>query len=87
MLAIELAESQVDEIFDLVEAHPGLTATVNLPDQQVAVNAPTPRIFEFEIDAGKKAQLLEGMDDIDTTLKYEADISRFEERFDPLSFA
>lgn len=87
MLAIELADAEVDEIFNLVEANPGLTATVNLPDQQVVVNAPTPRTFEFEIDASKKAQLLEGLDDIDTTLKFEADISRFEERFDPLSYA
>jgi 3-isopropylmalate/(R)-2-methylmalate dehydratase small subunit len=86
MLAIELGESLVDEIFHLVEARPGLTATVNLPDQQVVMNAPTPRIFEFEIDAGKKAQLLEGLDDIDTTLKFEADISRFEEHFNALSF-
>jgi 3-isopropylmalate/(R)-2-methylmalate dehydratase small subunit len=84
MLAIELAESQVDEIFNLVAAHQGLTATVNLNEQQVEVNAPTPLTLHFEIDAGKKSQLLEGLDDIDTTLQYEADISRFEERFDPL---
>jgi 3-isopropylmalate dehydratase small subunit len=50
----------------------------------VVVNAPTPRTFHFEIDAGKKSQLLEGRDDIDTTLQYAADISRFEERFDPI---
>jgi 3-isopropylmalate/(R)-2-methylmalate dehydratase small subunit len=85
MLAIELSEAEVDELFSLVAGHAGLTATVDLPDQQVVVNTTPPRTFRFQMDAGKKAQLLAGMDDIDTTLKYEADISRFEAAFDPLA--
>jgi 3-isopropylmalate/(R)-2-methylmalate dehydratase small subunit len=85
MLAIELSETEVNELFKLVADHSGLTATVNLPDQEVIVNSTTPRTFRFDMDAGKKARLIEGLDDIDTTLKYEADISRFEARFDPLT--
>jgi len=39
----------------------------------------------FEIDARAKAQLLKGLDDIDLTLRYEADIRRFEAQYDPLN--
>ena len=84
MLAIELCEADVDEIFDLVATHAGLTATVDLTAQRVTLHAPSPRVFEFEIDGGTKTQLLEGLDDIDLTLQYEADIKRFEARYDPL---
>jgi 3-isopropylmalate/(R)-2-methylmalate dehydratase small subunit len=84
MLAIELPEAAVDEIVDLVAKHEGLTATVALPDQRIVFNLATPRSFSFEIDSGTKTQLIEGLDDIDLTLNYEADISRFEAAFDPL---
>jgi 3-isopropylmalate/(R)-2-methylmalate dehydratase small subunit len=83
MLAIELAEADVETIFTLVTTNLGLKATVNLPTQQVAFHAATPCAFAFEIDEGTKMQLVNGLDDIDLTLRYEADISRFEAIFDP----
>ncbi len=85
MLAIELAEAEVDEIFELVGRHEGLTATVDLPAQQIVVNTPTPRTLAFDIDPGAKARLLEGKDEIDLTLRYEADISRFEAGYNPFN--
>jgi len=85
MLAIELTENEVEEIFRLVDAHPGLTASVDLPAQQIVFNLPHPRIYDFDIDPGTKKQLLEGKDDIDLTLQYEEDISRFEKAYDPLN--
>ena len=85
MLAIELSEADVVEIFDMVDEHAGLTATVDLPAQRVAFHLPSPRVFDFNIDAGAKKQLLHGLDDIDLTLQHEADISRFESRYDPLN--
>jgi 3-isopropylmalate/(R)-2-methylmalate dehydratase small subunit len=85
MLAVELGEAEVDEIFGLVARHAGLTATVDLPSQSIVVHAPTPATYNFDIDAGSKAQLIGGKDDIDLTLQYEADISGFESRFDPLN--
>lgn len=84
MLAIELSETEVDAIFDLVAATDGLTATVDLPAQTIVFNAPSPRTFSFDIDPGAKRQLVGGLDDIDMTLDYEADIRRFEAAFDPL---
>jgi 3-isopropylmalate/(R)-2-methylmalate dehydratase small subunit len=85
MLAIELSEADVDEVFNMVARQPGLTATVDLPAQRVVFNLPSPRRFDFKIDAGAKKQLLHGLDDIDLTLQYEADIRRFEAQYDPLS--
>ena len=85
MLAVELTESEVEEAFRLVDANPGLTATVDLPAQTVVLHAPEPVTFAFDIDPGSKSQLIDGKDDIDLTLQYEADISQFERRFDPLN--
>ncbi len=85
MLAIELSQADVDEIFRLVTEHEGLTATADLPAQRVTLHAPSPRTFDFEIDAAAKEQLLKGLDNIDLTLQYEADISRFESQYDPLN--
>ena len=85
MLAIELSETDVDEVFNMVAEHAGLTATVDLPAQQVVFHLPSPRVFDFKIDAGAKKQLLHGLDDIDLTLQREADISRFEAQYDPLN--
>ena len=85
MLAIELSEADVDEVIRLVAEHTGLTASVDLPSQRVVFHLPSPRVFDFEIDGGAKAQLLKGLDDIDLTLGYEADISRFEAQYDPLN--
>lgn len=84
MLAVELTEAEVDEIFGLVARHEGLTATVDLPSQRILLHAPTPITYQFDINASRKAQLIEGKDDIDLTLQYEADICQFESRFDPL---
>jgi 3-isopropylmalate/(R)-2-methylmalate dehydratase small subunit len=85
MLAIELSEAEVDEVFNMVAAQAGLTATVDLPADRVVFHLPSPRRVDFKIDAGAKKQLLHGLDDIDLTLQYAADISRFEAQYDPLS--
>lgn len=85
MLAIELSEADVNNVFTMVAANPGLTATADLPAQRIVFHAPSPCTFNFEIDAGAKEQLLRGLDNIDLTLKYEADISRFEAQYDPLN--
>ena len=82
LLVIELSEDQVNEIFDAVQEHTGLQATVDLGEQKVTLHGPTPIVFSFDIEAGARQQLLEGLDDIDQTLKYESDITRFEKSHD-----
>ncbi len=83
LLVVELSEDQVDQIFKLVQAHSGLEATVDLAKQQVTFHGTEPKAFGFDIEAGAKKQLLEGLDDIDQTLRYESDITRFEDNYDP----
>jgi 3-isopropylmalate/(R)-2-methylmalate dehydratase small subunit len=85
VLLVELSDDQVQEIFEMVETHEGLKATVDLPQQKVTFHAPDPREYAFDIEKGAKEQLVSGLDDIDLTLQYENDITRFEGTHDPLS--
>jgi 3-isopropylmalate dehydratase small subunit len=45
-----------------------------------SVSAPSGASFHFEIDPGRKAKLLEGLDDIGQTLKRAGDIKAFEDK-------
>ncbi len=78
LLVVELADSEVDLIFDRVQSQEGLQATVDLTDQRVVLHDSERTTFSFSIEPGDKEQLLNGLDDIDLTLKYEPDITRFE---------
>ena len=80
MLAIELSEAQVDEIFEQTAAHSGLQATVDLAEQRVTILGRTPSVYHFEIKAGAKEQLFKGLDDIALSMQSEADIAAFEAR-------
>lgn len=80
LLAIELSEIEVEDIFQQTALHTGLQASVDLAAQELAVLAPTPAAYRFAIEAGAKDQLLRGLDDIDLSLQYEADIAAFEAR-------
>ena len=79
VLAVELSEEEVDLIFKHLEANEGLQATADLIEQQVELHDAEKTIFRFTIEPGDKEQLISGLDDIDLTLKYESDITRFEE--------
>ncbi|MDJ0815320.1 MAG: 3-isopropylmalate dehydratase small subunit [Desulfobacterales bacterium] len=78
LLVVELGDSEVDLIFDRVQSQEGLQATVDLTDQRVVLHDSERTTFSFSIEPGDKEQLLNGLDDIDLTLKYEPDITRFE---------
>ena len=82
LLVIEFSEEEVNAIFDLVDRHTGLQAVVDLDKQQVVFQGTTPLVLKFDIEPGAKEQLLKGLDDIDQTLLYEADITRFEKQYD-----
>ena len=83
MLAVELSEEEVDFIFEQVKANQGLQATADLIEQRVELHDVANTVFRFEIEPGDKDQLLSGLDDIDQTLKFESDITRFEETHNP----
>ncbi len=82
LLVIELSENEVDAIFKLVDEHTGLQTAVDLEKQQVVFQGTVPMAFNFVIEPGAKEQLIKGLDDIDQTLQYESDITRFEKEYD-----
>ena len=83
ILVVELSEAEVDHIFRYLETNDSLQATVDLVQQQVALYDGDNTIFSFVIEPGDKDQLISGMDDIDLTLKFVADITRFEGSHNP----
>lgn len=80
LLAIELPGAQVRRILDTIGRVEGLQATVDLMAQQITLHGPDEEVFSFDIDAGSKERLINGLDDIDISLAHEADITRFEQR-------
>ncbi len=83
LLTVELSESEVEEIFQMVDRFPGLEATVDLDHQRVTLHTAEEISFHFEIEPAVKARLVHGLDDIGLTLKQEAAISAFEQRHNP----
>ncbi len=83
VLAVELSEEEVDFIFEQIKANQGLQATADLVEQRIELHDAANTVFRFEIEPGDKDQLLSGLDDIDQTLKFESDITRFEETHNP----
>ena len=83
LLTVELAEPEVEEIFQMVGRYQGLEATVNLDEQRVTLHLPEELSFHFEMDVGIKEHLARGLDEIGLTLQQEAAITAFEQRHDP----
>lgn len=78
LLTIELAEEEVDRIFEYVERFEGLQAVVDLVEQRLVLLQDEEIAFHFDVDPVAKEHLLYGLDDIALTLEHEADITRFE---------
>ena len=76
LLPVELPEEIVQQILERIR--PGYELTVDLENQLVSDREG----FEahFEIDPFRKNSLLNGLDSIGLTLKYEDDIERYEQR-------
>jgi 3-isopropylmalate/(R)-2-methylmalate dehydratase small subunit len=83
VLVVELSEEEVDLIFKHLETNKSLQATVDLVEQLVVLDDGNQTRFSFSIEPGDKEQLIDGLDDIDLTLKFESDITRFEETHNP----
>ena len=83
VLVVELSEEEVNIIFERIKANKGLQATADLMEQRVELDDAEKTAFHFEIESGDKMQLLSGLDDIDLTLKFESDITRFEKTHNP----
>ena len=68
-------EDLVEQFWELIEADPGISATVDLVARTVAVGD---LMVPFDIDDYTRWRLLEGLDDIGLTLRDEARITEFE---------
>ncbi|HDT5888008.1 3-isopropylmalate dehydratase small subunit [Aeromonas dhakensis] len=75
MVPVRLKEEEVDALFQLVAAQPGIEIEVDLEANQVQAGSLT---FGFEIDKFRRYCLLNGLDAIGLTLQHEAAISDFE---------
>ncbi|MFQ1610400.1 3-isopropylmalate dehydratase small subunit [Aeromonas veronii] len=75
MVPVRLKEEEVDALFQLVAAQPGIEIEVDLDANQVCAGSLS---FGFEIDEFRRYCLLNGLDAIGLTLQHEAAISAFE---------
>jgi 3-isopropylmalate/(R)-2-methylmalate dehydratase small subunit len=75
VLAVELPAETVRALIDAVVVDPSIQITVDL--QALTVTAPAIR-RPFEIDPYTRWRLLEGLDDIDLTLRHEDSVAAYE---------
>ncbi len=76
-LPIRLKSEEIDSLFNSVQSKSGFKVTVNLKEQFVETEENTK--FKFDIEAGLKERLLEGLDDIGLTLNHEDEIHKYEQ--------
>jgi 3-isopropylmalate/(R)-2-methylmalate dehydratase small subunit len=79
LLPVVLSEPEVDQLFHDVAAFPGFRLVVDL-DQQTVSTVDGSKTFRFDIDASRKHSLLNGLDEIGTTLQNADEIRAFEEQ-------
>jgi len=77
LLAAELTEEHIEQLWALIEAEPGIEIAVDLVAKTVTAGT---FVVPFEIDDYTRWRLLEGLDDIGLTLRDEAAITEFEGR-------
>ena len=76
ILPVVLMSSQVEMLFQEVEANEGCQLTVDL--EQQLVSTPNGQNFDFAVDPFVKERLLKGLDDIGWTFQYLSQIAAFE---------
>ena len=75
LLLVKLSEAQIDELFQLVEQHPGINFTVDLEAMTIQAGEKT---YPFELDSFRRHCMLNGLDSIGLTLQHEASIGSYE---------
>lgn len=76
MLPIVLSAEIVESLFQEVEANVGYLLNINLDAQ--TVTTPSGKTYVFEVDAVRKHNLLNGLDDIGLTMQQQDKIKAFE---------
>ena len=75
LLAAQVDEADLEKIWAVIEANPGVKLTVSLEDREVRAGD---LAVSFDIDDYTRWRLMEGLDDISLTLRNEEAISAFE---------
>lgn len=75
LLPVTLSDAQVDELFALVKANPGIKFEVDLEAQVVKAGDKT---YSFKIDDFRRHCMLNGLDSIGLTLQHEDAIAAYE---------
>ncbi len=70
-----ITEEETKQIWAIIDASPGISASVDLPNQSLTVGDLE---VSFEIDAYTKWRLMEGLDDIGLSLRDEGAITSYE---------
>lgn len=78
MLPVVLKQAEVSAIQETVRRDPAVQITVDLPAQQVRL--PGGETYGFQIEAGRKRDLIEGLDEIGVTLQKADSIRAYESR-------
>ncbi|MDR1295069.1 MAG: 3-isopropylmalate dehydratase small subunit [Bifidobacteriaceae bacterium] len=77
LLAAEVAQDDIEVIWKVLEAEPGIEVAVDLAERQVRC---ADIVASFTIDDYTRWRLMEGLDDIGLTLRHREDIAAFEAR-------
>ncbi|EBA4092573.1 3-isopropylmalate dehydratase small subunit, partial [Salmonella enterica] len=77
LLPVTLSDAQVDELFALVKANPGIHFEVDLEAQVVKAGDKT---YSFKIDDFRRHCMLNGLDSIGLTLQHEDAIAAYENK-------
>ncbi|WP_217134639.1 3-isopropylmalate dehydratase small subunit [Leucobacter chinensis] len=75
LLAAQVNEADIEKIWQVIEAEPGVKLTVSLEEREVRVGN---LVVPFDIDDYTQWRLTEGLDDISLTLRNEQAITDFE---------
>lgn len=76
LLPVTLPVGTVGRLWDLIESAPSIPMTLDLERQKISCGSVSER---FTVDADSRARLLEGLDFIAATLRYEQAITVYEE--------
>lgn len=70
-----VAQEDIEKLWDVMEAHPGMEVTVSLEDRSVTAGD---LVVPFDLDDYTRWRLMEGLDDIGLTLRQEDKIAAYE---------
>ena len=80
LLPVVLPDADVRKLREQMHSKPGAEITIDLPSQ--TVTGPDGAQYKFDIEPSRKERMLEGLDDISITERYEDAMKAFEKKLD-----